>query len=62
MEETKNLRNYIDAELCIVQIYMSIIIGKLFGGWVWYISAFIIIGNIYTMFKNVRKLPKDYTK
>lgn len=60
--DIKNLRNYIDAELSLSQIMFMIIIAKLYGGWVVWVCAVSIVGNVLTFAKNVKKLPRNYTE
>lgn len=58
----EKLKWQIHAETSITQIMLWIILWKLFGGWVGYLSAVIIVGNIITLFKSVNKLGKNYLK
>lgn len=55
-----NLKWQIHAETSISQAAMWLVIGKLYGGWVWIPAVIFIFGNIFTSIKATRRLPKKY--
>lgn len=57
-----NLKWQIHAETSVSQIMQWVIIGKLFGGWVWWLAGVMIIGNIFTLTQASLKIPKNYFK
>ena len=58
----KKIKWQLHAETSATSILLWIIIGKLFGGWVWGLSAFMIFGNITTLIKSIKHLGSDYYK
>lgn len=62
MKKENQLKWQIHAETSVTSLLMWIIIGKLFGGWVWGLSAFFILGNFFTVCKSVKNLGSDYFK
>jgi len=55
-----NLKWQIHAETSITQACLWLVIGKQWGGWVWIIAIFFIIGNLITTLKATKQLPKTY--
>lgn len=55
-----NLKWQIHAETALSQAAIWLVIGKLYGGWVWIPAAIFILGNLITMWRSVRQLPKGY--
>jgi len=56
------LKWQIHSETSLTSILLWLIIGKLFGGWVVGVSAFMILGNIATLIKSITHLGGDYFK
>lgn len=56
----EKLKWQIHAETSVTQIMLWIILWKLFGGWVSYLAAVLIVGNIFTMFRSARQIGSGY--
>lgn len=53
----------IHAETSIANMLTWVIIGKLFGGWVWILAGIMILGNLFTQVKSIINLDDtDYLK
>lgn len=65
MKEFEKLKWQIHAESSLTQMFLDVILWKLFGRWVGYFAFISILGNLYTLLKSVirlHKLDKDYFK
>lgn len=60
--QINNLKWQVHAETSMSQIMLWIIMWKLFGGIVGFLAVLFIGGNLYTLFKSISKLPKNYFK
>ena len=58
----KNIKWQIHAETSLSQVMLWVIIGKLFGGWVWLLAGAMIIGNLVALIQASQKLPKGYLR
>ena len=56
----QNIKWQIHAETSVHQIMLWIILAKLFGGIFIVLAVFFILGNIATLIKSVKQLPKTY--
>jgi len=57
----EQLKWQIEAEMCLIQISLSIIIWKLFGGWILGILCTLsILGNINKAGRAIRYLGRNY--
>lgn len=63
MTTIKHIKWQLEAEFCLIQIVLSIIVWKLFGGWViGGLCALSIIGNLVRLPKAIRIIGTNYYK
>lgn len=63
MTTIKQIKWQLEAEFCLIQIILSIIVWKLFGGWiVGGLCALSIIGNLMRLIKATKILGVNYYK
>ena len=60
MIKIDKLKWQIHSETSVLSILMWTIIWKLFGGWIGGVCAFMIFGNLCTLFKSINFLGNDY--
>lgn len=59
-KDLQHLKYWLDSEISLIHIYSAVILGKLFGGWFWWLVwVYVAITLVYTL-RRTSKLPKDY--